>query len=271
VGCHVFAGCLTESGETELKKSCSNNVITLSLDVTKQDSVRNAYQFVKEKLPDGKGLWGVMNNAGIFGSVVPPDWQPLEDYKDVAAINVYGLVDVTLMFLPLVKRERGRIVNTASIVGRICVPVLTAYSMSKYGVEAFTDGLRRAMRPFGVKALMIEPGAHDTNLFCRETFERNVNRAWDCLTPEIKQDYGEDFFKFSISAREGILKIGSKNLEKVVDAYEHALLGLFPRARYMVGTDAKYFYYPVQCLPEWLGDLVLEKLTCPVLPAAALK
>jgi len=273
LGCHVFAGCLTESGETDLKKSCSNNVVTFSLDVTKQESVRNALQLVKSKLPPGKGVWGIMNNAGILGPTGPPDWQTIEDYKAIAAVNVYGLVDVTLTFLPLVKIERGRIVNTASIVGRISFPTSVPYCVSKYGVEAFTDGLRRAMRPFGVKALMIEPGVHNTNFMSQEAIAQNVKKSWDRLPPEIQKEYGEEFLRCSMTtAIDEFRKIGSYDFDKVVNAYQHALLGRFPRARYMVGRDAKYVFLPIQWLPEWLGDWVLSTLSAKrVQPAGANK
>ena len=56
LGCHVFAGCLTEVGETELSKSCSSRMQPVSLDVSKPDSVRRAFEIVKAKLPPGKGM-----------------------------------------------------------------------------------------------------------------------------------------------------------------------------------------------------------------------
>jgi len=55
LGCHVFAGCLTEKGETELRKTCSERLHPVSLDVTKHDSVRKAFELVTSKLPDGQG------------------------------------------------------------------------------------------------------------------------------------------------------------------------------------------------------------------------
>ena len=55
LGCHVFAGCLTEKGEDELRKVCSDRLVTLPLDVADHDSVLKACQTVKSKLPDGKG------------------------------------------------------------------------------------------------------------------------------------------------------------------------------------------------------------------------
>jgi len=202
-----------------------------------------------------------MNNAGILGTSGPPEWQTIEDYRMIADINVYGLVDVTLTFLPLIKKERGRVVNTASIVGRISLPTSIPYNVSKYGVEAFTDGLRRSMRPFGVKALIIEPGIHNTKFMDKENIVRGVTRAWDKLSPETREEFGDEYFKYFCTASvDGFRKIGSNNFEPVVDAYEHALLGLYPRARYMVGKDAKFFFLPIQWLPEWLGDFILGKL-----------
>ena len=57
-------------------------------------------------------------------------------------VNLLGMIDMTMTFLPLIKAGRGRIVNMSSMGGRISVPGNTPYVMSKYGVEAFTDALR---------------------------------------------------------------------------------------------------------------------------------
>ena len=61
LGCHVFAGCLTEKGETELKKACSERLHAISLDVTSRESVRNALEYVTAKLPQGKGSYSIYN------------------------------------------------------------------------------------------------------------------------------------------------------------------------------------------------------------------
>ena len=55
LGCHVFAGCLTEKGEDELRKVSSDRLVTLPLDVADHESVIKAYQMVCSKLPHGKG------------------------------------------------------------------------------------------------------------------------------------------------------------------------------------------------------------------------
>jgi len=83
-----------------------------------------------------------MNNAGAITSLGLPEWMSVEDYRRQCDVNLFGLIDVTMTFLPLVKKTRGRIVNTSSLAGRLALPVSATYSLSKFGVEAFSDLLR---------------------------------------------------------------------------------------------------------------------------------
>jgi len=87
-------------------------------------------------------LWAVVNNAGILQSLGPLDWRTVDDYRRHCDVNLFGLIDVTMTFLPLVKKTRGRIVNISSDFGLMSNPVFPAYSVSKFGVEAFSDALR---------------------------------------------------------------------------------------------------------------------------------
>src|SRR6218665_1064142 len=87
------------------------------------------------------GLWGLVNNAGI-GNFMSMDLLMVETYEETAAANLFGAIDVTMTFLPLVKKALGRVVNVSSIAGRLAVPFIEPYSVSKYGLEAFSDGLR---------------------------------------------------------------------------------------------------------------------------------
>lgn len=82
-----------------------------------------------------------MNNAGRAVPIGPLDWMHLEDFIKVLNVNLMGLIDVTLQFLPLLKKGRGRVVNMSSILGRLSI-IGGGYCLSKYGVEAFSDSLR---------------------------------------------------------------------------------------------------------------------------------
>ena len=63
------------------------------------------------------GLWGLVNNAGIL-YVLPIEWTPLDIFKRTADVNLWGMIDVTKTFLPLVKKARGRVVNFSSVAGK---------------------------------------------------------------------------------------------------------------------------------------------------------
>lgn len=62
-------------------------------------------------------MWGLVNNAGVlhFG---PIEWTPLDVFRRTADVNLWGMVDVTKTFLPLIKKARGRVVNLSSMAGK---------------------------------------------------------------------------------------------------------------------------------------------------------
>jgi len=82
-----------------------------------------------------------VNNAAI-ANFMPMDLLTIETYEETVAINLLGAIDVTITFLPLVKKALGRVVNVSSLAGRFAVPLVEPYDVSKYGLEAFSDGLR---------------------------------------------------------------------------------------------------------------------------------
>ncbi len=82
------------------------------------------------------GLWGVLNNAGVQGVVAPADWITLQDYYDTINVNMFGLVDVTTTFLPLVKKEKGRIVNTCK----------SSYTLPKKSFNWYGESLSNDIR-----------------------------------------------------------------------------------------------------------------------------
>jgi len=86
-----------------------------------------------------------VNNAGTLNAIVPADWLTVDDYRRQCDINLFGLIDVTMTFLPLVKKRRGRIVNMSSNYALVSNPIFAPYSVSKFGIEAFTDALRYAI------------------------------------------------------------------------------------------------------------------------------
>ncbi|XP_037227245.1 retinol dehydrogenase 16-like [Falco rusticolus] len=254
-GLRVLAACLTEAGAARLRAATSPRLQTLLLDVTSSQSIATAAAWVRERVGD-QGLWGLVNNAGIAIPIAPNEWLTKDDFVRVLDVNLVGLIEVTLSLLPLVRRARGRVVNVASILGRIsCFG--GGYCISKFGVEAFSDSLRLEMHNFGVKVSIIEPGYFKTMITNVENLEKSFISTWEKLPEEMKASYGENYLKkFSVALR-NIQKKYSSNLRLVTDCMEHALTSCHPRTRYSAGWDAKLLYIPLSYLPSALTDVVL--------------
>ncbi|XP_078545029.1 retinol dehydrogenase 7-like isoform X2 [Lissotriton helveticus] len=236
-GLRVLAACLTQKGAEQLKEATSQRLQTVILDVTNRESVAAMAQWVKEKVGNG-GLWGLVNNAGIGMPMAPNEWLTLDDFMKVINVNLVGVIDVTLGLIPLVRKARGRIVNVASAAGRLA-SVGGGYCISKFGVEAFSDSLRRDLYSFGVKVSIIEPGSFKTSITNREVLKANLEEIWRHLSSEVKESYGDEFFKnYSKSSRvTGIEWKPSPKLARRC-AWEHELstpgeeVGLYNTERY---------------------------------------
>lgn len=87
------------------------------------------------------GLWGIVNNAGRSLPMGPSEWMKVEDFHSTLKVNMNGVIGMTMTFLPLIKKARGRIVNVASVLGRVAANG-GGYCISKFAVESFSDCLR---------------------------------------------------------------------------------------------------------------------------------
>ncbi|NWY21403.1 RDH16 dehydrogenase, partial [Aphelocoma coerulescens] len=232
-GLRVLAACLSEAGATQLRAATSSRLQTVLLDVTSSKSIADVTAWVRERVGD-RGLWGLVNNAGIAIPTAPNEWLTKEDFVKVLNVNLVGLVEVTLSLLPLVRRARGRVVNVASVMGRVSF-FGGGYCISKYGVEAFSDSLRLEMSSFGVKVCVIEPGYFKTMITNTENLEKNFISTWQKLPEEIKASYGEDYLRQLVAMLKVMQKGYNSDLSLVTNCMEHALTSLHPRTRYSAG------------------------------------
>ncbi|XP_076776666.1 retinol dehydrogenase 7 isoform X2 [Arvicanthis niloticus] len=250
-GLRVLAACLTVEGAEQLRSKTSERLETVILDVTKTESIVAATQWVKERVGN-RGLWGLVNNAGISVFAVN-EWMSKQDFATVLDVNLLGMIEVTLNILPLVRKARGRVVNVSSVMGRLTL-VGGGYCVSKYGVEAFSDSLRRELSYFGVKVAIIEPGGFKTNISDVKRLADNVKKLWDQATSEVKEIYGEKYLDSYVKTITSLTDTCSEDLSMVTDCMEHALTACHPRTRYSAGWDAKLFYLPLSYLPTFLLD-----------------
>lgn len=252
IGVHVLAACLNVDAAHELKSMTSDRLRTFVMDVTDSSQIKDVFEQVKKLLPSGQGLWGLVNNAGLF-LIAPFEWTSIGHVKRMADVNIWGMMEVTKTFLPLLKKSQGRIVNMSSMAGRLSIPFESGYCVTKYGVEALSDALRRELSPWGVLVSMIEPGGHKTGIFNEKVFSKNMHDLWDELSPELKKDYGEQYRDKVISQTIKTMSTKPSDPSPVVDAILDALTSLRPHKRYIVGEDAKWLIF-LSYLPAFVLD-----------------
>merc|ERR1712212_753405 len=263
LGFRVIASCFSERGEEELKKACSERLTTTHLDVRSNDSVTKVAAMIKDLVGE-RGLWAVVNNAGVALPSAPCDWLTIDDYKSMLEVNLNGVIATALSVLPLIKKARGRVVNVASVFGRISV-VGGPYAISKYGVEAFNDSLRLNMAAFGVKVLCMEPGFFKTNVTDPAILGKDIKRLWDKMPQEVRDAYGPDYLdKVEVVMKEKVTQISDGDLMKVVSCMEHAVSAVRPRTRYSPGWDAKLFWLPLSYMPSCVSDYLMLKQQVPL-------
>ncbi|CAD5229535.1 unnamed protein product [Bursaphelenchus okinawaensis] len=254
----VFAGCLTDKGIKELEDYIpllpSGILHPIKIDVTTDESVIEAKNKI-EKILEGKGLDGLVNNAGIVGEIGFDDWLTLDSYKAALEVNLFGVIRVTHAFKELIKMNKGRIVNVASVMGIVSISGLAPYSISKYGINAFSNAIRTEYKQFGVTVSTLEPGFFKTPLASPENNKIRIQKQWEKLPEAVKNEYGDEFFNKTSQTTHDLLDlICSPSTYLVVDAYFHALTSKFPKARYPVGWDYYFVFYPFSLMPTYLQD-----------------
>ena len=224
-GYFVYAGARKDSDLQAL--GAMKNVQALRLDVTKPDDIDAARKIIER---GGRGLYGLVNNAGVvtLGSVV--DTKP-EEFDVVMSVNVYGPWRVTRALAPLIITSKGRIANIGSVNGIVSFGQTSAYSMSKHAIEAFTDALALEMAPLGVQVSVVEPGSYKSDIFKNE-----VQRSG---TGKQALDYAAH----------------AKDPDEVAVAVEQALFESNPKRRYMVVPDEQQARLTIGAQIEKLVEL----------------
>ncbi|XP_071159125.1 retinol dehydrogenase 16-like [Mytilus edulis] len=254
IGVPVFAACLTESGQKNLKARCSSRLKTLKLDVTDEKSIGEAVQFVQSKLEKGQDLWGLVNNAGLQVISAPLELHSKSAIEKTLQVNLLGAMYVTKAFLPLLRQSKGRIVSVSSDAALIAWPCRVAYNISKCGVESMSSCLRKEMYHVGVSAHCVEPGAFKTNIVYPDEMASQLQQAYNASDKEIRTFYGPNWLEKWKETYKNILPIQNPDLSPVTDAIEHAIFAKFPKARYRCGRDCQYEFWPMSLLPDWFSD-----------------
>lgn len=253
-GHQVFAAVRRDEDAARLRGLASARLAPIRIDVTDQASIDSARTAVESAL-GARGLDGLVNNAGI-AVAGPLEHIPIAALRRQFEVNVVGQLAVTQAFLPLLRPTRGRIVLMGSIGGRMSTPFLGPYSASKFALEAIADALRVELRPWGIEVVILEPGSIATPIWRKGEDDAAALSA--ALGPEADEDYG----RAMQAMREAAAATGRRGIpaDVVAAVVEEALTAERPRARYLVGRDARIRALMARVLPDRVRDRLVARV-----------
>lgn len=160
-GYQVVATARRKDKLEELKALAPQQVEIVQMDVTDNEQIEEAVRQAIEKFGQVDVL---INNAGM-GMLGAVEETPEADLRTLMETNFFGAVAITQALLPHFRSRRtGAVVNISSMGGQMSFPGYGAYSASKFALEGLSEALVGELRPFGIKVLIVEPGAFRTEL-----------------------------------------------------------------------------------------------------------
>lgn len=212
---------------TEIARKEKLPLQVVQLDVNKDGSVKDA---IVKILKADQRIDVLINNAGygLFGSVEDTS---IEEIKAQFETNFFGVVRVTQHVLPIMRTKyngNSVIVNVSSVNGHVAFPVISAYVATKFALEGLSESIAYELEPFGIKMILIEPGAIGSN------FMKGSVLPKEALNP------GSPYSEFVQKVR---VKISSDHEnatqpEEVAKTIVQAISSEKPEFRYVVGRDA---------------------------------
>jgi NAD(P)-dependent dehydrogenase (short-subunit alcohol dehydrogenase family) len=217
------------------------------LDVTKFETMP---PFVESVVRDYGRIDVLVNNAGFPVAGFAEDIK-LEELRLQFETNFFGAVALTKAVLPTMRQQRsGHIIQVSSIVGLQGAVTVSSYSASKHALEGWSESLRLELNPLGIKVVLVEPGAFQTDIWTRSAVMGK--EATKPTSPNLQR---------SLNMRERIPKIPKDDPVIVARAIAAIAQDPNPRLRYLVGRDAKVQLAMKRILPwKWYEKMVANYL-----------
>ncbi len=243
-GFRVIAGVRNKQAGEKLAQMAPGQVKPIVLDITKSKDIESATRVVS-----AENLYGIVNNAGI-AVLGPLEFIPLEKIRQQFEVNLFGHIAVTQAFLPFLRNSgKGRIINISSISGFVAFPFFGPYASSKFALEAFSEALRRELKPWNIQVALIRPGNIKTPIWHKSFL--TAQSIADGFPPEAEAYYGNRMMSGDRSGD------NMTDPSVVAKAVLHALTASRPRSSYLVGRDARKHAFFKRLLPDWLFDRIL--------------
>ena len=249
-GWKVYAGVRKHEDGERLLAQVTGDVTPVIIDVTKREQIDATLERIESEVGH---LHGLVNNAGI-GIGGPVELLTDDEWRWQFEVNFFGVVTLTREAMPLVNKANGRFVHMGSIAGRVSGPGFGPYGSTKHALEAFNWSLRSELgRHTKMRSSLIEPGEIKTAIW--EKLDDVVADLEARLDGETRRRY-----QFMIDGTRAFNVEGAERgiePDKVAAAVEHALTARRPKARYLVGADAKMSATMARILPDRLREAAM--------------
>jgi short-subunit dehydrogenase len=240
-GWKVIAAARTTEAMSDLRESGAE---VLPLDIS---DIRSRQRLATQIHQKFGALDALVNNAG-FGEVGPIETMPIQTAQNLFDVNVFGLIGLTQLLLPdMRKRGKGTVINLSSIAGRFVTPGAGWYGASKFAVEALSDALRLELHQFGIKVVIIEPGliaTHFETVAGQSMADAQRDPAWAPMMEKVEENWQKGFERASPA-------------DVVAETIQKALNARTPKARYRCGHRAESAVIQ-RLLPTNLWDTILR-------------
>jgi len=166
----------------------------------------------------------LINNAAI-GESGPLIEMPMDRLRRIFETNVFTTIELSQQFArAMVKRGAGSIIFIGSLAGRLSMPYMGAYSMTKFSLKAAVDALRFELRPLGIHTSVIEPGAYATG-FNEKMHAKKYEWLNEDSIYHAQLDYLRRLEKVNI-------RLQNRHLDRIARQVVRAAEARRPRARY---------------------------------------
>jgi NAD(P)-dependent dehydrogenase (short-subunit alcohol dehydrogenase family) len=207
---------ISDKGELPIK--------VIELDVDSDKSVEDAIGKIHD---ESKRIDVLVNNAG-YALIGALEDLSMDEIKAQFETNLFGAIRVMKAVLPVMRKQRGStIVNVSSMGGRIGFPLFPAYHGTKFALEGISESMRFETEPFGIKVILIEPGAIATNVLKNAKVGQKMAEPSSPYAP-ITQTWQKAWSHFFDQATPPV---------EVAKVILKAATSGNPDFRYMVGND----------------------------------
>jgi NAD(P)-dependent dehydrogenase (short-subunit alcohol dehydrogenase family) len=249
-GFHVLAGVRRDSDADALR---SARIEPHILDITQQSDIAAIAERVAHD-PEHRPLRALINNAGIAVNA-PVEVLPMAEWHRQFDVNLFGHIAMTQALLPALLESSGTVVNITSVGGKVAMATYGAYAGAKFALEAVSDSLRREVSDFGVKVVIIEPGAVITEMAGRGV--ATADRLALDMSPDQHQRY--DALINAITTQARTFATDGVPATKAAHVIADAIANPHPRARYTIGRDAAIITRLARLTPDRILDRLLHR------------